>query len=48
MDLGAHGCERLRSGVGAGEAQYFMADVMNSRTMAEPTNPVAPVTKMRM
>jgi hypothetical protein len=25
MDLGAHGCERLRSGVGAGEAQYFMA-----------------------
>ena len=25
MDLGAHGCERLRSGIGAGEAQYLMA-----------------------
>ena len=25
MGLGAHGCERLHSGVRAGEAQYFMA-----------------------
>jgi hypothetical protein len=48
MGLGAHGCERQSSGIGAGETEYLMARCDEFATMAEPTKPVAPVTKMRM
>ena len=48
MRLGAHGGEAPRARLGPRQPENLMAEVMSSRTMAEPMKPVAPVTKTRM
>jgi hypothetical protein len=48
IDLGAGRSEGRRARIGAGETDQLMAGAISSWTMAEPTNPVAPVTKTRI